>query len=106
MADAEAIRILLERRGSMYDPLIVDTFIAIHTAAAQPDHAVTIAESAFVPGWWIHSSERSFHPTELARKSLRLRALMKSRPALRKRLYSTIWRSAWLVMWIWAMSVT
>jgi diguanylate cyclase (GGDEF)-like protein/putative nucleotidyltransferase with HDIG domain len=48
MADAEAIRILLERRGSMYDPLIVDTFIAIHTGGAQSDHAVSIAESSFV----------------------------------------------------------
>jgi putative nucleotidyltransferase with HDIG domain len=27
LTDAEAIRILLERRGSMYDPLIVDAFI-------------------------------------------------------------------------------
>ena len=39
MADADAIRILLARRGSMYDPLIVDTFIAIHTASAQNDGA-------------------------------------------------------------------
>ena len=30
LPDAEAIRILLERRGIMYDPLIVDAFIAVH----------------------------------------------------------------------------
>jgi putative nucleotidyltransferase with HDIG domain len=30
LPDNEAIRILLERRGSMYDPLIVDTFIQTH----------------------------------------------------------------------------
>jgi diguanylate cyclase (GGDEF)-like protein/putative nucleotidyltransferase with HDIG domain len=30
LPDAEAIRILLERRGSMYDPLIVDTFIRVY----------------------------------------------------------------------------
>ena len=30
----------------MYDPLIVDTFISIHTAAVQPEHAVSAAESA------------------------------------------------------------
>ena len=28
--DAEALRILVERRGTMYDPLIVDTFIRVH----------------------------------------------------------------------------
>lgn len=31
LSDAEAIRILVERRGSMYDPLIVDTFIQVHS---------------------------------------------------------------------------
>jgi len=35
MVAAEAIRVLLSRRGSMYDPLVVDAFVAIHTAAAQ-----------------------------------------------------------------------
>jgi len=30
LSDEEAIRILLERRGSMYDPLVVDTFIRVH----------------------------------------------------------------------------
>jgi putative nucleotidyltransferase with HDIG domain len=30
LPDSEAIKILLQRRGSMYDPLVVDTFIAIH----------------------------------------------------------------------------
>jgi GGDEF domain-containing protein len=32
LADEEAINILLERRGSMYDPLVVDTFIRVHVA--------------------------------------------------------------------------
>jgi putative nucleotidyltransferase with HDIG domain len=31
LADTEAIKILLERRGTMYDPLVVDAFIAIHS---------------------------------------------------------------------------
>jgi diguanylate cyclase (GGDEF)-like protein/putative nucleotidyltransferase with HDIG domain len=31
LADKEAIRILIERRGSMYDPLVVDTFARVHT---------------------------------------------------------------------------
>jgi putative nucleotidyltransferase with HDIG domain len=34
LPDSEAIRILQERRGSMYDPMIVDAFIALHTKLA------------------------------------------------------------------------
>ena len=34
LSDKEALRILLERRGSMYDPLVVDTFIRVHDAIA------------------------------------------------------------------------
>lgn len=30
LSDAEAIQILLDRKGSMYDPLIVDTFLELH----------------------------------------------------------------------------
>jgi hypothetical protein len=30
LSDEEAIRILIDRRGTMYDPVIVDTFMAIH----------------------------------------------------------------------------
>jgi putative nucleotidyltransferase with HDIG domain len=32
LADEEALRILVDRRGSMYDPLIVDTFVKVHTS--------------------------------------------------------------------------
>ena len=34
LSDNEALDILLERRGSMYDPLIVDTFAKVHSAIA------------------------------------------------------------------------
>src|SRR3982751_3611120 len=34
LSDAEAIAILVQRRGSMYDPLIVDTFMAVHGTLA------------------------------------------------------------------------
>src|SRR5205814_5620983 len=34
LSDDEALNILLERRGSMYDPLIVDTFAKVHSAIA------------------------------------------------------------------------
>jgi diguanylate cyclase (GGDEF)-like protein/putative nucleotidyltransferase with HDIG domain len=30
LSDSEAVQILIERRGSMYDPLVVDTFIRVH----------------------------------------------------------------------------
>jgi diguanylate cyclase (GGDEF)-like protein len=39
MTDSEAIKILLARRGSMYDPLIVDAFIAIHDSVLKPSHS-------------------------------------------------------------------
>ena len=35
LSDAEAVRILLQRRGSMYDPIIVDAFIATHHELAK-----------------------------------------------------------------------
>src|SRR5688572_22699686 len=34
LPDSEAVEILLERRGRMYDPLIVDAFIAVHSSLA------------------------------------------------------------------------
>src|SRR5437773_3632460 len=33
LSDAEALAILMDRRGSMYDPLIVDTFTRVHATA-------------------------------------------------------------------------
>jgi putative nucleotidyltransferase with HDIG domain len=38
LSDREAIRVLQERRGSVYDPLVVDTFVRVHaTIAASVD---------------------------------------------------------------------
>jgi diguanylate cyclase (GGDEF)-like protein/putative nucleotidyltransferase with HDIG domain len=37
LATSEAIKILINRRGSMYDPLMVDTFVAVHNEIS-PDH--------------------------------------------------------------------
>lgn len=37
LSDAEAIEILMERRGRMYDPLIVDAFIQVHRQIAPQD---------------------------------------------------------------------
>src|SRR6266850_6576723 len=41
LSDDEALAILAERRGTMYDPLIVDTFVAVHREIA-PDTASTV----------------------------------------------------------------
>ena len=49
LSDEEAVEILLERRGSMYDPLVVDTFVRVHkgigpdTTTAQPTPQVISA---------------------------------------------------------------
>jgi diguanylate cyclase (GGDEF)-like protein/putative nucleotidyltransferase with HDIG domain len=34
LSDNDALKILLERRGKMYDPLVVDTFISVHNELA------------------------------------------------------------------------
>ena len=34
LTDEEALRILIQRRGSMYDPLVVDTFVQVHAEIA------------------------------------------------------------------------
>jgi putative nucleotidyltransferase with HDIG domain len=39
LTDKEALRILIERRGKMYDPLIVDTFVRVHRQIAPVDIA-------------------------------------------------------------------
>ena len=35
-SDRDAIRVLLERRGKMYDPLVVDTFLRVHETTVPP----------------------------------------------------------------------
>ena len=39
LTDREALDILVERRGMMYDPLVVDTFLRVHTEIA-PGHQI------------------------------------------------------------------
>ena len=45
LSNGDAIRILLERRGSMYDALVVDTFIRVHN-----ELAVETLEAPTAPG--------------------------------------------------------
>lgn len=45
LTDEEAIRILLERRGTMYDPLIVDTFVRVHRRIETEEIQITPSRS-------------------------------------------------------------
>jgi diguanylate cyclase (GGDEF)-like protein/putative nucleotidyltransferase with HDIG domain len=47
MSDSDAIKILLDRRGTMYDPLIVDTFIELHAAGAHGSPRSPISSLSF-----------------------------------------------------------
>jgi putative nucleotidyltransferase with HDIG domain len=44
LSDEAATAILLQRRGSMYDPLVVDTFVRVHRSFARPE-ALSAAQS-------------------------------------------------------------
>jgi diguanylate cyclase (GGDEF)-like protein/putative nucleotidyltransferase with HDIG domain len=45
LTDKEALKILVERRGTMYDPLVVDTFVRVHGQIAPVDKPGTVATS-------------------------------------------------------------
>src|SRR3954462_822516 len=38
LSDSDAISVLIERRGNMYDPLVVDTFLRVHDEIAPDSH--------------------------------------------------------------------
>jgi putative nucleotidyltransferase with HDIG domain len=44
MGDAEALAIITERRGTMYDPLVVDTFLSIYPELRSPEHNGELGE--------------------------------------------------------------
>lgn len=44
LSDADALRILAERRGTMYDPLVIDTFARVYKAIAPTDDDMASAE--------------------------------------------------------------
>ena len=45
LTDKDALKILLERRGSMYDPLVVDTFVRVHNQIAPVDKPGSVTTS-------------------------------------------------------------
>jgi putative nucleotidyltransferase with HDIG domain len=46
MGDAEALAIITERRGTMYDPLVVDTFLQIYPELRSPEHTGEPSETS------------------------------------------------------------
>jgi diguanylate cyclase (GGDEF)-like protein/putative nucleotidyltransferase with HDIG domain len=72
LSDDEAIAILTERRGSMYDPLIVDTFIRVHDQIAPGSVATGLQRSALseiTSSVQSHSVLTSSHFTEISASS-------------------------------------
>jgi diguanylate cyclase (GGDEF)-like protein/putative nucleotidyltransferase with HDIG domain len=47
LSDSDALKILIDRRGSMYDPLVVDAFIRVHGDIASDGHPSALANHAF-----------------------------------------------------------
>lgn len=72
LSDKEALRILQERRGTMYDPLVVDTFTRVHTSIAPevtppaPSSLRAITAASAPPG---HVESRAARFDEIAASS-------------------------------------
>jgi putative nucleotidyltransferase with HDIG domain len=49
LSDRDALSILLQRRGTMYDPLIVDTFLKVHRSIAPKEEGVTSLHAPRLP---------------------------------------------------------
>ena len=81
LSDGDAINILLERRGTMYDPLVVDTFVATYVEIA-PALAVEIQG----PLRQSHTTSRHTNRAVLVERDW-----TSSHQALRRCLFSLIW---------------
>lgn len=67
LSDKEALRILQERRGTMYDPLVVDTFARVHTSIAPglearsaPSSLRAITAASGTPATYVESRTARF----------------------------------------------
>jgi diguanylate cyclase (GGDEF)-like protein/putative nucleotidyltransferase with HDIG domain len=60
LTDAEALDILIERRGTLYDPLVVDTFVRVHTELAHD------TPTSFVPKQVLSEITGSMHHTPVS----------------------------------------
>lgn len=63
LSDEDAIAILLQRRGSMYDPLVVDTFIRVHKDIAPTEVIVVHEPSSTAKSPRLMSSADAATPT-------------------------------------------
>lgn len=67
LSDEAAISILMERRGAMYDPLVVDTFIRVHRDIAPTEsitidsHHPTTHNSPLIDGRWADVRSQGSH---------------------------------------------
>lgn len=64
LPDEEALAILRERRGTMYDPIVVDTFLRVHDQVQQSG-ALKELEVAQLPVSLTSESQSHFSPDEL-----------------------------------------
>jgi putative nucleotidyltransferase with HDIG domain len=62
LSDEDAIKILLERRGTMYDPLVVDTFLNVYKQIAPEQPTLTPPKSALIEITNSASSQPSDRP--------------------------------------------
>jgi putative nucleotidyltransferase with HDIG domain len=63
LSDQEATDILLERRGKMYDPLVVDTFLTIYSRVAESQQQIpTEAQTALMELTKLIASNKSSKP--------------------------------------------
>jgi putative nucleotidyltransferase with HDIG domain len=70
LSDEEALAILMERRGSMYDPLVVDTFVRVYADIA-PEHSLLPAtlRGVSTPTTEVLSSRSPVHYAEVTELS-------------------------------------
>lgn len=85
LSDNEALKILIDRRATMYDPLVVDTFVRVHAQIAAQIVPTTVPRSALNG---ITSSSQPIHPKgserfdEIAASSGEMRTLYELTHAL------------------------
>jgi putative nucleotidyltransferase with HDIG domain len=72
LSDTEALAILADRRGSMYDPLVVDTFVSMH--AAEPTRHQHSNASSELISTIAHSKRTTLFPESQSARSTEIAA--------------------------------
>jgi diguanylate cyclase (GGDEF)-like protein/putative nucleotidyltransferase with HDIG domain len=68
LSDAEALKILLDRRGNMYDPIVVDKFLEVYAQIAPPEPN----DLPVHPGGALKAIARGLSPTDSGNSDARL----------------------------------